>query len=107
MIIVILCSISVLIITSSANELALQVVNVALSVKEVFLVVALDLNAAQSLLGQVLWVVNIDHIVVFIFFSCGVLIVHTIFHILSMGARVSLQSCKLALSQILNVDLTV
>ena len=51
-------------IARGANELALQVVDVTLVVEQVLLVIALDLDAAQAFLRQILRVVHVDHVVI-------------------------------------------
>ena len=52
-----------------SDEFALQIVDVAFAVEKVLLLVALDLNPAQALLGQVLRVVHVDHVIVFVIFA--------------------------------------
>ena len=69
--------------------------------------VALDLDAAQALLGQVFWVVHIDHVIVFHFFAFDSTLDHAILDEFTVGAGMGLQGGELALSQIFNVDLAI
>ena len=47
-----------------ANELALQIVNVALTVKEVLYIVALNLDTFESSARKILRVINIYHVII-------------------------------------------
>ena len=49
-----------------SDEVASQVVDVALQVHEELLLLALDLNAAETLLGQLVRVVDVDHILLLV-----------------------------------------
>ena len=81
-------------VTGGADELALQVVDVALVVEEVLLVVALDLDPPQPLLSQVLRVVHVDHVLVVALATLSAL----------LGRSLLLERQDLALSEALVVD---
>ena len=49
---------------SGADELALQIVNVALTVKEVLYIVALNLDTFESSARKILRVINIYHVII-------------------------------------------
>lgn len=52
------------VVVSGADEVAPEVVDVALLVHEVLLVLALDLDALEPLGGQVLGIIDVDHILI-------------------------------------------
>ena len=84
--IVILSSAFLVIVSSRAYELTLKIVNVALAIKEVLLLITLNLNASQTLLGQVLRIVNIyDIVVLFLLPRNSCLIIHAILNIFTVG----------------------
>ena len=84
------------IITGGSDEFTLQVVDVTLVIKEVLLLVTFDLNTSQSLLCQVFWVIDIDHILI-IFTLDTTLIVLLLF----------LQGYELRLGQVVHVELAL
>lgn len=106
-----------IVVTSRAHELALQVVDVTFVVKEVLLLVSFDLNPAQALLRQIFRVVNIDDIIVLIIITITItfFLVDTDLNWVTIfsdelyltGCRLLLQGNKLALSQVVKVDLAL
>ena len=80
----------------------MQVVDVALVVKKILLVVALDLNPAQAFFGEIFGVVDVNDVIL-VFFAVHLLVV---FPELLLG-RLFLQSKQLALRQIFKVNLVI
>ena len=64
------------IIVGGSNEVAAEVIYVALLVHQVLFVLALNLNALEAFGGKVIRIVNVDHVLI-VFFSgntdnCGI-----------------------------------
>lgn len=96
-------SVLVILLSSGANELALQVVDIALVVEQVLLLVALDLNSAQTFFRQVLRIVHVDYVIIFIRFTLHLLV----FVAQLVLCGLLLKSENLALSEVVQVQLTV
>lgn len=91
-------------VASSPHELALEIVNVALVVQQILLLVAFDLDSAESLLGQVLGVVHVDDVFVLLLFAFAFA---SDDDFLTVSGCVLLQSDQLALRQVVNVNVAV
>ena len=85
------------IVTGCSDKFTLQVVDISLVIKEVLLLVALDLHASQAFLGQVFWVVDIDNILIILLLLNTTLIVLLLL----------LQRHELRLSQVINIQLAL
>ena len=97
-------------VASGPYKLALKVVNIAFVVEQVLLVVAFNLNSAEAFLGEIVGVVNIDHIVVF--FALLAFAIHSNGNRLTILTKLLLcslllQSQNLALGEVLKIDLTI
>lgn len=57
----------VIVAVGSPNEFSLQIIDVALSVKQIFLVVAVELDPAETSASQILRIVNINYVVLLLF----------------------------------------
>ena len=84
------------IVTGCSDKFTLQVVDISLVIKEVLLLVALDLHASQAFLGQVFWVVDIDNILVILLLNTTLIVLLLL-----------LQRHELRLSQVINIQLAL
>ena len=86
------------IVPCGTNEFALEIIDVSFAIEKVLLLVAFDLNSAQTFLGQILRIVHINYIIfVFIVLSSGRAIIHA--HHAAVAIKVLLASVLLLFLQ--------
>jgi len=89
-----------LFVTCRTNELTLQIVDIPLVVKKVLLIVTLNLNATETFLGQVLWIVHVNDVVILALFAV-LLGFDLIFDL------ILLEGLELALRQVVDINVAL